>query len=199
MQNYYKTTVVALDDGYFPHPKKKGYTTLAGVLCLGRTPIDARIELIEVDGLDATSKALNIIEFFQNKYGRIEVVLLDGVTYAGFNILDARVIKEVKSIDYIIVFKKKLNLDKVRDALQKHFKDWRIRWNVIDELASRARKLTTSKGVIYYTSSLSRIEVLHIVEELQTYYPIPEPLRIADEIASKSSRYLRIKGVLKPK
>jgi len=113
--------VVALDDGYFP-PIKKGKTTIAGILWKD-TLIKSVIDLIEIDGLDATQKAIKIINELQACSGE-SVILLDGIAYAGFNYIDPEEITNACSSNYIVVFYRPLNLGKIKDALLKNFNDW---------------------------------------------------------------------------
>ncbi len=198
MEGYSNKIVVSLDDGYFPHPKKKGLTTLAGVISRGVMPFDCRIELVEVDGTDATEKAARIISFLRSRYDTIDIVLLDGVTYAGFNFIDPEMLAETlgEKVDYIIVFRKKPNSQLILAALRKHFADWEKRWSVIGKYVTSPNTMTTRFGRIFFSSNLETEKALKALEELQVYSPVPEPLRIADMLASAASRYLRRKGLL---
>ncbi len=142
-----------------------------------------------VDALDATSRALEIVLKALSLYP-IEAVLLDGVTYAGFNIVNPFAIHALTGVGIIVAFRYPLDLSKVARALIKHFKDWRLRLATICNVYSRARVIEFDNGTKIMVSCIGipRDPCIELVKRLTVWKPNPEPLRIADLIASAMGR-----------
>ncbi len=177
---------VGIDDGYFPPEFKarRGRTVLVAVLCEGVVPVDAEVGLITVDGTDATSEALNLLRELNN-LGGLDVVFLDGVTYAGFNFIDPRVIYRELGYPVIVVFKHDLDLPKVERALKKNFRDWERRLEVITSVYSVSTVVRTRWRELRVSPyGLKKPEVTDILNRLQTISPYPESLRLSDVVAS---------------
>lgn len=184
--------LIGIDDGYFPHPKSGGSTVLAGVLWSGWAPRDCSLELIEVDGLDGTEKALRLYERLLPSGARDVVILLDGISVAGFNFVDPVVLEDETGSRVLVIFKKPLDLGKIEAALRGNFRDWELRLEVYAEVVPKTNRLVTKRGVVhYYSSSMGRREALRAVECGQVFSPTPEPLRLSHMLATEVSLLLR--------
>ncbi|WFO75934.1 DUF99 family protein [Desulfurococcaceae archaeon MEX13E-LK6-19] len=190
--------VIAIDDGYFPleYKARRGYTILFGVLySIPTNAIEAfSWNYIEVDGLDATDKAIEIVRLLKRNEN---IVLLDGVTYGGFNIIDPRRIYSETKTPCIVVFRYPLSIERIRKALTKNFSDYKIRLEVIEYALTRRYVMETPWRALEYTPvGISPYEAKTVLEKLQFYSPEPEPLRIADQLASILSREMLRIGML---
>jgi endonuclease V-like protein UPF0215 family len=120
--------IVGVEDGSF----RKGTTRrtiLAAVLFKGLGIGNIRITKITVDGLDATEKLMEILDRW-----RFAAVMLAGISFAGFNIIDPTAIYKEFEKPVIIVTRTKPDNEAVHRALKRHFKNWRIRWKVFEKL-----------------------------------------------------------------
>jgi len=188
---------IGLDDGYFALEDKKiyGKTVLVGTIAsVNREILDVLISFITVDGLDASSQAMQMIEKAIDRYGPyLEVVFLDGVTYAGFNIIDPLKLHNMLNIPVIVVFRHELNLEKVLSALRAHFVDWSYRYKVIEQTYRASYKIRSPiKGAkiriaVIGTNAIKGIELFF---RYTSIYPEPYCLRVADRIASSLGRAL---------
>ncbi len=189
---------VGIDDGYFPIECKelKCRTILAAVLCEGMNPADVAIEPVTVDGLDGTEAAVRSVS---RLVARPDVIFTDGVTIAGFNIIDPEELYEAISAPVVVVFKHDLSLARVKAALKKHFSDWRARFDVINRVYSASRLVTTpwrEVRISVFGTGLSK--ALDTLITLQNTSPLPEPLRLADIIASGLTRGSPLLYLLNP-
>lgn len=192
---------IGIDDGYFPlHFKSmKGSTALVGVISNSNMEvIKILVDKVTVDGLDASSKAIELISRACSEVEGSElVVFLDGVTYAGFNIVDPTKLYTITGFPVITLFWRPLDLKRILRALSEHFNDWRYRYSVIASVYSMSKPITTPRGVLRASCyGISIDKAKRVIRLLQLYHPYPYPLRLADIVASAISRYW-IKAVMK--
>lgn len=170
---------VGVEDGSF----KKGITQkaiIAAVLFRKLTIEDVKVTKITVDGLDATRKLIEILDDWN-----FAAVLLAGVSFAGFNVIDARMIHEKFKVPVVIVSRTKPNNRLVKCALQRHFKDWEIRFRMFEGLGSVYKVIIqVEKPPIYVEAVGVNAEwACNLVRSLTTCSRIPEPIRVARLIA----------------
>ena len=188
-------TIIAFEDGYFP-PQTKGYgspykTVLVATVFSNKEPQFFKATLISIDGLDATEKALKILNRVSPLARERIVILLGGITFAGFNIIDPVELYERSRIPVIVVSKDKPDNDRVRNALVKNFPDWKTRYNIIERFTHKASKLIELReyGRLYIrVLGLDEEEAIKIIRETQVTGGKPEPLREAKAIASAIAR-----------
>ena len=186
--------LVGVDDGFFPQYYKelRLRTVLAGALYRGRELVDLRLSSVTVDGDDGTERVLSILRSF----GRVDVVFLDGVTLAGFNVVNPEALLEACTA-VIVVYKFQPKLEKVETALRKHFVDWQARFNVIRKTYERSQIIATRWKPMRVALLGSIAEDLgRLMSYLQLVSSVPEPLRIADLVASAMSRNERLLKIL---
>jgi len=186
--------LVGVDDGFFPQYYKelRLRTVLAGALYRGRELVDLKLSSVTVDGDDGTERVLSILRSF----GRVDVVFLDGVTVAGFNVVNPETLLEACAA-VVVVYKFQPKLEKVEIALRKHFVDWQVRFNVIRRTYERSQIIATRWKPMRVALLGSIAEDLgRLISYLQLVSSIPEPLRVADLVASAISRNERLLKIL---
>jgi len=196
---------VGFEDGYFP-PLFKGskgqYTVLASVITDNITPIDVYLTLIEIDGLDATEKALNALARFRSEGKLFDVILLGGITYAGFNIIDPTRLYEVFETPVIVVTQDKPKDKEVEKALKKHFIDWKERLAILKKFRAKAKisKVVKGKTKLYIQPlGIDLLLAQKIIWGLIVKGAYPEPLRLAKQIATTLGKLIFSKYVLEIK
>lgn len=178
--------LVGIDDGFFPPEYKelKLKTFLVGTLYRGRRPEDIKVRSVTVDGTDGTERAIEILEGL----GGADVVFLDGVTVAGFNVIDPDELTKF-SRSVVVVYKFEPAMERVERALRLHFRDWRSRYEVILKAYSRSNLIETRwKTMRVAVFGDVGVDVGRLVSSTQLVSSIPEPLRASDIIASALSR-----------
>ncbi len=170
---------IGIDDGPFP-PKRLGGSRapLLAVLLRGPHLMKAKIGWITVDGLDATSQALRLLSDLTVASCPI---LLAGVTFGGFNLIDPRVLQRRFRTPTIIVVGSKPNNRAVKRALVKHFPDWRKRWGLIESLGPlrHVRTVAGENPLFYESFGCSSCEARRILAGWAFVSRLPEPLRVA--------------------
>jgi endonuclease V-like protein UPF0215 family len=185
---------LGIDDGYFDVSFKRSNTkyrtVLVGAVVCGKEFTDLYLDFVTVDGLDATSSSYRIIDKAKYFYN-LDAVLLDGVTYAGFNIVNPKKLYMLTLIPTIVVFRHKLDLEKIRIALEKHFLDHRYRYNVIEETYTKSFDIFLEHIptiIRIYPVGIRIDRAKEIILKLCNVFADPYPLRIADRIASLLGR-----------
>lgn len=171
--------IVGVEDGSF----QKGVTrkALLAIVLLRQANIeDVKITEITVDGLDATEKLVKIL-----KELKFDAILLAGVSYAGFNIIDPMVIYAKFEKPVIIVARTKPNNRAVKRALRRHFEDWKTRWKVFQQLGPvHEIVIKKEEAPIYVETVGAKVKwASNITRSLCFCGRTPEPIRVARLIA----------------
>ncbi len=137
---------------------------------------------VTVDGTDATAKLADMIN--RSRYrDQVEAVMLDGITLAGFNIVDIEQLSGSTGIPVVTVTRDRPDLEKMRGALAKHFDDWKYRYELIAKLG--LRKVKTEHKPVYVSSfGGDRSELDALVVAATVRGAVPEPIRVAHLVAS---------------
>ncbi|MDI6798718.1 MAG: DUF99 family protein [Candidatus Aenigmarchaeota archaeon] len=175
--------ILGFDDGAFV-PKSKEKVPVIGVICRGGKFLDGALKTeVIVDGLDATEKITKLINSTRHKQ-QLKVIMFDGITLAGFNIVDIKKLYEETKLPVIIINRKMPDLKKVKNAL-KNFGDFRKRWKMIVNAGKiKECEVRENKKVYYQSVGLSEEETEEIIKLSTTRSFIPEPLRLAHLIAT---------------
>jgi len=176
--------VLGVDDGVFV-PHTEGLVSVVGVVFRGGYWLDGVMRTeIRIDGMDATEKiALMILNSPHHK--QLRVVMLNGVTFAGFNVVDIQELNEKVGLPVIAVTREKPNLEEIKAALRNLPKP-EERWNAIKK-AGEIFAVQTRKGeepVYMQIAGISKEDAETILKKTSTRSNIPEALRVAHIIAS---------------
>jgi hypothetical protein len=175
--------ILGFDDAAF-ESKAKGKVPVIGVVYRGGKFLDGVLRTdVEIDGLDATEKMTKLINSSRHKQ-QLKVIVFDGITLGGFNIIDIKKLHKKTGLPVIVVNRKHPNLKEVKNALKK-FKDFKKRWKIIKN-AGKIKSCTLKEGkkVYYQSVGLDDEETEEIISISSTHSFIPEPLRVAHLIAT---------------
>lgn len=181
--------LVGVDDGRFKAfmRDKIHYTVLCAVLMKGDKILDVKLTKIQVDGFDATEKLINLLRNIKN-----DAIILSGITFAGFNIINPFKIFEDLNLPIIVISTKKPDNISILKALKSHFYDWRERWEIIDNLGEIYSTITKEgEPEIYFEvigKNRSWAEI--VLKESSILCRLPEPIRVAGIIAKGVSNLM---------
>lgn len=176
--------VVGCDDGRV-EKLGAGFTVYACIAFEGIRPIGAHMGLVRVDGLEASS--LISYSVLASSAGRAEVLFLDSLTMAGFNVVSPATIEELAGAATIVTYKYRPSYERLHRAF-KRLQQPELRARIL-RLVDRAFEAETPHGRLYVLHwGISRERALEIIREYQVHSRIPEPIRIAHEVASEASR-----------
>lgn len=171
--------IIAWDDCAFAFRQKK--VRCIGVIYRGGSFPDGLLSVsIAKDGLDATKKFSSAI-LRSRHYGQLSYIMLDGISFAGFNLVDIKKLNEATKLPVAAVQRKKPDVKKFSEAL-KIFHDYKNRLAIV----KNAGRLFSHRGsgIFYQKAGLSSSECEELLRITCVRSNVPEPLRVAHLIAS---------------
>ena len=173
--------VIGWDDGPFRINEDRK-TVLIGAITRGGDYLEG-IEKTDilVDGKDATFKIIEATRKSKH-FEQLRAILLDGITYGGFNVVDIKELNCETKLPVIVVSRNKTDFEALKTAL-KNLPDFESRWKIIEKAGKQERP----EGLSLYLqeSGIRLSKVKELVELTATHSNIPEPLRLANLISSK--------------
>ncbi|RZB29173.1 MAG: uncharacterized protein AEth_01430 [Candidatus Argoarchaeum ethanivorans] len=139
---------------------------------------------ITKDGMDGTEKLIDMI-INSRHYKQVRAIILDGITYAGFNILNIKKLYTGTNIPVIVIMRKKPDFKKIKKALS-NLAYPEERWKLLKSAGEIIDVFTRDpeKPIYIQCAGLQKKDAIKIVKMSSTRSNIPEPLRAAHLIAT---------------
>jgi len=176
--------VLGIDDGVFL-PRTEGTVDVVGVVYRGGYWLDGVMRTeVEIDGMDATKKIASMIKSSPH-HRQLRVVVINGVTLAGFNVVDIQRLSKEVDLPVITVTKEKPNLAEIKMAVE-NLPEYEKRWQAIKNAGEIAEVYTRNEEEAVYVqvAGISRSDAERILKKTSTRSNVPEALRVAHIIAS---------------
>ena len=182
--------VVGVEDGGFSRKLQGRGIQKALFVCVllrGKWINDFQADMITVDGLDATEKLTSMLRRLS-----FDAVMLAGVSFAGFNLVDPTIVFEEFRKPVIVISRTKPNNIAVKNALRRHFEDWRIRWSVFEKLGSvyEVVSMPTEPPVYVEVVGAELDWASTLIRAASVCCRVPEPVRVARLVARGLTRML---------
>ena len=180
--------ILGIDDGIFV-PHTKGTVDVVGIVYRGGYWLDGVMRTeIEIDGMDATEKIASVV-MNSPHYDQLRVVMLNGITFAGFNVVDIKELFKKLKLPIIAVTRDRPDLEEMKRALM-NLPRFEKRWEAIQN-AGKIIEVYTRKGeeaIYMQIVGVSEKDAERILRSTSTRSNIPEALRVAHIIASGLAR-----------
>jgi len=174
--------ILGVDDGKFV-PHTQGAVIVVGVVFRGGCSIDGVMHThVAIDGFDATEQLASMIKSSPH-CKQLRLVMLNGITFAGFNVVDIKRLNLATKLPVIAVTRDKPDLEAVRKALNNLPKS-EERWKTILAAGDIHEVRCVGKEIYLELAGISLADAQEIVELTSTSSRFPEPLRVAHLIAS---------------
>lgn len=169
--------VIGFDDAPFQN-ERGSLVNITGVVCS-----DTRFEgmlwgQVSKDGTDATRVLVKLVQG-SKYYEQINVVLIDGIAFGGFNIVDLAELSTDLQRPCLAVMRKYPDLTAIDKALM-NFSDHQQR----QQLLAKAGKIYNHHSFYYQLSGCSVESAAKVLEALTDRGHVPEALRLAHLIGS---------------
>jgi len=169
--------VVGFDDGPFV-PGHRGDVDLIGAVLSGPRLDGVLRARVRRDGANATDRIAEVIELSHFR-PHLQLVLLQGIAVAGFNVVDIRSLGERLELPVIAVVRRRPDLEAIRRALLEKVAGGRRKWRLIE----KAGPPTQAAGLWLQCAGIGLEEASAAVSRLAIHSRVPEPLRVAHLIA----------------
>ena len=169
--------VVGFDDCPFPRTHR-GDVAVIGAVFAGLRLEGVLRGRVRRDGANAT-RNLAALAAGSKFAPQLQLVLLQGIAVAGFNVIDIDALCRELGVPVLVVARRAPRLAKIRDALLTRVPGGRRKWAMLERLGP----LEPAAGVFVQRAGLSLDEAERVVRRLAVHGHIPEPLRTAHLIA----------------
>lgn len=130
------------------------------------------------DGANATDRLADCLR--HSKYGaQLRAVLLQGIAFAGFNVVDLARLHQLTGLTVVAVARRRPGLEVIRRALLQRVPGGGRKWRLIEKTGP----MEAVAEVYIQRCGLSRAEAENLVCGLQINGLLPEPLRLAHLVA----------------
>jgi len=130
------------------------------------------------DGINATRALQSLIEG-SRFFAQLQLVLLQGIAFAGFNVVDIRKLRADLGIPVLTVVRKQPDFTAIRAALLNRVPGGRRKWRLIEQ----AGAMEKVGGLYVQRQGISLVDADRLIRRLALNGALPEPLRVAHMIA----------------
>jgi hypothetical protein len=173
---------VGFDDAPF-YRRQHGRVPVVGAVYAATRLDGILLDSVERDGDDATAVFAKLVRD-SRFYQHIQVVLLQGVTFAGFNVVDVPRLAQETRRPVLVVARRQPNWEKLRRALLEAVPDGVVKWKRIEGLGP----MEPIAGVYVQRWNVSPEEARLLLERTAIWGRLPEPLRVAHLVAGALAR-----------
>jgi len=180
--------VLGVDDGFFI-PHTKGTVDVIGVVYRGGYWLDGVMRTeVTIDGTDATEKIASMIKESPH-HDQLRVVVLNGITFAGFNVVDINELYKRVNLPVMAVTREKPNFAEIKKALE-NLPERERRWKAIENAGNiiKVKTRNTEEAVYAQIAGVSQKDAEKILRTTSSRSNVPEALRVAHIIASGLTR-----------
>ena len=182
--------VVGVEDGSFSKEPQSHDAQKALFVCVlfsGKWISAFQANMITIDGLDATEKLVSMLQRWS-----FDAVMLAGVSFAGFNLVDPTIVFEEFNEPVIVISRTEPNNVAVKNALRQHFEDWRVRWSVFEKLGSvyEVVSMPTEPPVYVEVIGAELNWARKLIRATSVCCRVPEPIRVARLVARGLTKIL---------
>lgn len=168
---------LGLDDAPFA-AGHRGDVKLIGAVFAGLRLEGVLCGQVRRDGANATRAIVNLVS--RSRYRRqLQLVLLQGIAFAGFNVVDLGGLHRALGLPVVAVVRKPPRLAAIRRALLSRVPGGRRKWALLERLGP----VEPAAGVFVQRAGISLEETAALVRRLAVNGKLPEPLRTAHLIA----------------
>ena len=181
MAQKHLSNVIGFDDAPFTR-HFQGKVKVVGAVYAGLRFDGVLIGEVEKDGTDAASALAAMVG--QSKFAEhAQFIMLQGITLAGFNVVDVFALHDALSMPILVVSRKRPDLTAIKNALTAHIQAGKAKWGIIEKLGP----MEPAGAVYVQRVGLSLDQAIMAIRHFSRHGVIPEPLRTAHLIAGALS------------
>lgn len=169
--------VIGFDDAPFPR-EHRGNVLLVGAVFAGSRLEGIVSGRVRRDGRNATAAIAQLVcrsRFAPQLHG----VLLQGITFAGFNVVDIHALQQETGLPVLVVSRRAPQLARIEAALLNQVPGGKRKWAIIE----RTGPMEPMAGLYVQRAGIRPNEAETLINRLALHSRIPEPLRVAHIVA----------------
>ncbi|MFN2146622.1 MAG: DUF99 family protein [Anaerolineales bacterium] len=171
------SNIIGLDDCPFSQDFR-GAVQVVGTVYAGLRLDGLLVGEVEKDGFDAADRLVELVS--RSKFAEhVQLIMLQGITLAGFNVVDVFDLHERLDLPVLVVSRREPDLSAIREALLTQVSQGEEKWAVIKRLGS----MEPMGAVFIQRVGLNLGEAEETISRFAVHGHIPEPLRTAHLIA----------------
>ena len=171
------SNVIGFDDAPFARDYR-GPVTVVGAVFAHLRLDGVLVGAVEKDGFDAAEKLAALIQS-SKFYDHARLVMLQGITMGGFNVVDVVDLHARLRLPVLVVARRAPDMTAIRRALERHLPRGREKWACIEA----AGNMEAAGKVFMQRVGLTRVQAMEALAQWSIHSRIPEPLRCAHLIA----------------
>ena len=169
--------VIGFDDAPFPR-SHRGDVLVVGAAFAGERLDGVLSTRVRRDGANATRMLAKSV-LASRFHAQCHAVLLQGIAFAGFNVVDIQALSALIGLPVIVVSRRKPDLDAIRDALLAHVRGGARKWKLIEQ----AGPMQAVGRVWMQCVDIDSDRARKLIERHCRYGDLPDALRAAHLIA----------------
>jgi len=174
--------VVGFDDAPFP-PGHRGDVPVVGAVYAAERLDGVLIGKVRRDGANSARRLGSLVAGSRFS-GHVQLVLLQGVALAGFNVVDAHELAHRLDLPVLIVARRAPDIGAIERALRRSVPGGARKWSIIQRLGP----MEPLGAVFVQRVGLTLEEARGVLGRFALHGHIPEPLRVAHLIAGALGR-----------
>ena len=169
---------IGFDDAPFA-PGHRGDVLIVGTVYAGSRLEGVLSGKVRRDGVNATRALAGLVR--GSRFSEhLQLVMLQGVAMAGFNVIDLHALHEALQVPVLAVARHAPDLEAMRRALLTRVPGGRRKWRLIERL----EPMRPAAGLYLQPVGMSLSEAAEVVSRFALHGNMPEPLRAAHLIAA---------------
>lgn len=169
--------VVGFDDAPFDS-RHRGDVLLVGAVFSGHRLDGVLSGKVRRDGANSTQTVIHMLK--GSRFApQVHAVLLQGIAFAGFNVIDLYALHAALGIPAVAITRKRPDLDAIKRALLGKVPGGQRKWRLIQRLGA----VEAAGGLFMQAVGVESGEAGALIQRLAINGKLPEPLRVAHLIA----------------
>ena len=169
--------VIGFDDAPFARTHR-GDVGVVGAVYAGTRLEGILSGKVRRDGRNATDTIVKLVSHSRFQH-HLQAILLQGVAFAGFNVIDVRALSARLGVAVIVVCRKAPNLAAIRQALLRRVPGGVRKWALIEQLGP----MEPAAGVYVQRMGISLDRAVDLIRRFAVNSALPEPLRTEHIVA----------------
>lgn len=169
--------VVGFDDAPFDQAHR-GDVLVVGAFYAGTRLEGVLSGKVRRDGVDSTAVLARLLRRSRFR-PQLHLVLLQGIAFAGFNVVDLHELRQESGVPVVAVMRRKPDFERIRRALLEQVPGGARKWKLVE----KAGPVEPAGGLFVQRAGITLVQAASAIARLCTTASVPEPLRAAHLIA----------------